>query len=98
MKIKTRIQQLKICMTQALSSPVMINAFLSYENGKQVASNWGDDINTHLISKLFCKKVCESSLSWICKYGIADNYIMIGSTLSMRTNANTIIWGGGAIS
>lgn len=93
-----RILQVKTLALQLLSSPIMINACLSYNNGQQVNSNWGDDINTHLISKLFGKSVLDSSMSWLCKYGIADNYIMIGSTLSMRVDRNTIVWGGGVIS
>lgn len=77
--------------------PICVNACLHYSYGRLLHRNWGDDINVFFLEKLWRCKISylyASPISARCK---KDNYLVVGSTLAMLANSDSIIWGAGII-
>jgi pyruvyltransferase len=81
-----------------LARPVIINAFLSFdESGAVIPSNWGDDLNYYFLKEIIKRPIllyAQSSLAFRLKL---KNYLVIGSTVDMLCKKNTIVWGAGII-
>lgn len=75
--------------------PLQILATFHYKNGKLQHYNWGDDMNFYFFEDILGKKVINTRYSLINRN--RDRFLVIGSTISMLTDRNTIIWGGGVI-
>lgn len=80
-----------------LFNPVLINAYVFYENGRVKHENWGDDINY-----FFLREICERSIGIFDQFSLAfrfkfKNYLVIGSTIDMLCRENTEVWGAGII-
>ena len=95
--LNKKITQLATCIRDLFFNPIYINACLHYSFGKVVHRNWGDDINIFLLEVLFRKKISPLYFSSIAMRFNKKNYLIIGSTITMLTNKNTIIWGAGVI-
>lgn len=95
--LNRKVTQLITCIQDLLYKPIYINACLHYSWGKIVHRNWGDDINTFLLEILFRKKISPLYFSSIAMRFNKKNYLIIGSTITMLTNKNTIIGGAGVI-
>lgn len=84
----------------AFKKPIVINATVYFRYGKMEHYNWGDDMNYHLLSEVLHLPIVLYSYSFLReslpRIG-AHNYLVIGSTITMLTNPNTIIWGAGVV-
>ena len=89
----------KICtwIKDVLCSPICVNACLHYSWGKLVHRNWGDDINIFFLEKLWNRKMTYLWASSLFNKLGKTNYLVIGSTITMLTTKDTVIWGGGVI-
>lgn len=90
--LKKIINNLKL-----LFNPVLINAYVFYENGRVKHGNWGDDINY-----FFLREICKRSIGIFDQFSLAfrfklKNYLVIGSTIDMLCRENTEVWGAGII-
>lgn len=78
--------------------PVIINAFVFYQNNKRIKhENWGDDINYYFLREIIKSPVVlfnRTSLAFRLKL---RNYLVIGSTIDMLCTQNTEVWGAGII-
>lgn len=92
-----QITKLKNLYIDLFYSPIVINACLFYSWGKVVHRNWGDDINYFLLKALTKKKISYLYASSLSYYWKKNNYLVIGSTITMLTNSRTVIWGAGVI-
>lgn len=80
--------------------PVTLNATVYFRYGKMEHYNWGDDMNYYLLSDVLRLPTALYNFSFLRKFlpGIANpNYLVIGSTITMLTNPNTVIWGAGVV-
>ena len=81
-----------------LLHPVIINAFVFYQNDKRIKhENWGDDINYYFLREIIKQPVTlfnRTSLAFRLKL---RNYLVIGSTIDMLCTQNTEVWGAGII-
>lgn len=81
--------------------PIVVNACLYLDKGSIQHRNWGDDINFFFLKELFKRNIAVFNYSvysrFLRKIGRGNNYLIIGSTITMLTNEKTIIWGAGAI-
>lgn len=86
----------KICtwIKDVLCSPICVNACLHYSWGKLVHRNWGDDINIFFLEKLWNRKMTYLWASSLFNKQGKTNYLVIGSTITMLTTKDTVIWGG----
>lgn len=80
-----------------LFNPVLINAYVFYENGSVRHENWGDDINYFFLSE-----ICKRPIGMFDQFSLAfrfnlKNYLVIGSTIDMLCRDNTEVWGAGVI-
>lgn len=81
-----------------LTSPLVINAYVFYQNNRVRRTNWGDDINYFFLREISHKRICihqHSSYSYFFK---KTNYLIIGSTVNLLCNEQSVIWGAGVIS
>ena len=92
-----QITKLRNLYVDLFCSPIVINACLFYSWGKVVHRNWGDDINCFLLKALTGKKISYLYVSSLANRLRKDNFLVIGSTITMLTNSHTIIWGAGVI-
>lgn len=89
--------KIRFLATDLFCHPIIINALIPTRFGCIKHDNLGDDLNWFLIKKLQKRSVsllCDSIVGRICKL---ENYLVIGSTVTILTNKKTIIWGAGAI-
>lgn len=76
---------------------IVVNACLFYDAGRVMPRNWGDDINYFLLKKIFKRNIVCYDYSSISHRTNKDNYLVIGSTLTLLCNSKTIVWGAGVI-
>ena len=91
------VTKLKNLFIDLFCSPIVVNACLFYSWGKVVHRNWGDDINHFLLKALTGKRISYLYASSLSIRKKKDNFLVIGSTITMLTNSHTIIWGAGVI-
>ncbi len=79
--------------------PIIVNAFIMTRYGMIKHFNLGDDLNWYLIKKIQPQKISllNDSIIGRCAFFKKENYLIIGSTITFKTNQNTIIWGAGVI-
>lgn len=95
--LNKQITKLRNLYTDLFYSPIVINACLFYSWGNIVHRNWGDDINYFLLKALTGKKISYLYASSLATNNNKDNFLVIGSTITLLTNSHTIIWGAGVI-
>ena len=78
-------------------NPICINACLHYSYGKLLHRNWGDDINIYFLEKLWKRPISYLYASPLSFRKRKTNYVVVGSTLTMLANENSVIWGAGII-
>lgn len=76
---------------------IVVNACLFYNAGKIMHRNWGDDINYFFLKKLFKRNIVCYDYSSIAHRTNKNNYLIIGSTLTLLCNSKSIVWGAGVI-
>ncbi len=94
---KERITKLVNLFRELFLPSAVVHAFIYFDGWKVMPRNWGDDINYFFLHKLWRKAiVCydSSSLSHRLK---KDNYLVIGSSLTLLCNEQSIVWGAGVI-
>lgn len=81
-----------------LFHPVIINAFVYYDDDKRIRhENWGDDINYYFLQEIIIRPLIllnRTSLAFRLKL---RNFLVIGSTIDMLCYAHTEVWGAGII-
>ncbi len=96
-KSNQRITKLINMFGEIFTKHIVVNAFIYYSNGKILSRNWGDDINYHFLRKLFRRNIVSYDYSTISHRTDKNNYLMIGSTLTLLCNRKSIVWGAGVI-
>lgn len=76
---------------------VVVNAFIYYDGNKVLRRNWGDDINYFFLKKLWHKAIVCYDMSSLSHRLKRDNYMIIGSSLTLLCNKQSIVWGAGVI-
>ena len=99
--INNQISVLWNTMIDLFCHPIIIEACIHFDKGKVIHRNWGDDINIFFLKKLFKRNIAVFHYSifsrFLRKIGRGNNYLFIGSTITMLTNEKSIIWGAGVI-
>lgn len=88
----------KSTIEHIISNALPISAFVAISKKGVIPSNWGDDLNYFLLKQITRKKIILRNWSIPCRLGMADDYLCIGSTLSMLTTKRSLVWGTGVIS
>lgn len=96
--MKNRILQLRTLISQLLPRHLNVAACVAFNRTRIIHSNWGDELNYHFLSLLFRRKICVSDYSWLCRFGIQRQHLIIGSTIGLKCTRNTTIWGAGVLS
>lgn len=91
------ISKLINTLRETFTRHIVVNACLFYDAGKIMPRNWGDDINYFLLKKIFKRNIVCYDYSSISHRTNKDNYLVIGSTLTLLCNSKTIVWGAGVI-
>lgn len=76
--------------------PINSYAWMNYD-GTIDHSNWGDDINWYFLKEVINGHPIPYVHSFITRYFNRANYIVIGSTIDLIADKNSIIWGAGII-
>lgn len=76
---------------------VVVNGFIFFNGRKVISRNWGDDINYFFLRKLWHKEIVSYDCSSLSHRLKKDNYMVIGSSLTLLCNNESIIWGAGVI-
>jgi len=90
--------KLYLFLRDCLTSPLVINAYVFYQGNCVKQTNWGDDINYFFLKEISRKRICihqHSSYSYFFK---KTNYLVIGSTVNLLCNEQSVVWGAGVIS
>lgn len=77
---------------------IYINAYVARKcNHDAIGKNWGDDINYWFLREIIKDEFRLFNESPIAFRLNAPNYLVIGSTISLLSKPNSIIWGAGCI-
>ena len=79
---------------------VLLNATIYFRYGKMVHYNWGDDMNYFFLKELLHLPTAVYGYSFLrkkCGLSRRDNYLVIGSTITMLTTPDTVVWGAGVV-
>jgi len=76
---------------------VVVNGFIFFDGWKVISRNWGDDINYYFLRKLWHKAIVSYDCSSLSHRLKKDNYMIIGSSLTLLCNSESIVWGAGVI-
>ena len=99
--INNQISVLWNTMIDMFCHPIIIEACIHFDKGKVLHRNWGDDINIFFLQILFKRNIAVFHYTiysrFLRKIGRGNNYLIIGSTITMLTNEKSIIWGAGVI-
>ena len=74
---------------------VLLNVWMHLTNDKVVHSNFGDELNFHILKSLTNKPLFNLPSTFLCKN--RENILMIGSIIESLANKESIIWGSGAM-
>ncbi len=96
--MKNRIMQLRTLITQLMPGHLNVAACVSFNRTRLIHSNWGDELNFYFLSRLFRRRVCAADYSWLCRFGLQQQYLMIGSTIGLKCTRRTTVWGAGVLS
>ena len=76
---------------------VVVNGFIFFDGWSVKRRNWGDDINYFFLRKLWHKAIVSYDCSSLSHRLKKDNYMVIGSSLTLLCNSESIVWGTGVI-
>lgn len=96
-KMNKAISKVVNTFRELFTKHIVVNACLFYDAGRVMPRNWGDDINYFLIKRLFRRNIVCYDYSLMSHRMRKDNYLMIGSTLTLLCNSESIVWGAGVI-
>ena len=96
-KINKSVSKAVNLLREIFTRHIIVNACLFYDVGRVMPRNWGDDINYFLLKKLFRRNIVCYDYSSMSHRMRKDNYLMIGSTLTLLCNSESIVWGAGVI-
>ena len=96
-KLSKSINKLLTLLIDIFCNPIVVNACLHYDYGCLLHRNWGDDINVYLLKRIWNRPISYLYSSTFAMRKEQDNFIVIGSTLAMLSNKNSIVWGAGVI-
>ena len=95
-KLNKLIRIIKNCIIEITQQPIIINASLSIDtNGEVYHSNWGDDINSFFLKEISTRPIILYHECFLTKILKKENYVVIGSTIDMLVNQQSVIWGAG---
>lgn len=60
-------------------------------------SNWGDDINWYFLKEIIDGKIISYDHALLARHFNRPNYVVIGSTIDLRADEKSVIWGAGII-
>lgn len=93
-KINKILRMIRNSFIEFLQRPVVVNASLSIDKtGEVYHSNWGDDINSFFLEAISLRPVVLYHECILAKLFKRDNYVVIGSTIDMLVNRQSIVWG-----
>ncbi len=96
--MKNRIMQLRTLVTQLMPGHLNLAACVTFNRTRTIHSNWGDELNYYFLPRLFRRRVCVADYSWLCRFGLQRQYLMIGSTIGLKCTRRTTVWGAGVLS
>ena len=76
--------------------PINSYAWMDY-NGTIDHSNWGDDINWYFLNEIVDGKLIPYFHSILTRRRHRPNYVVIGSTIDLIADSDSVIWGAGII-
>lgn len=76
--------------------PINSYAWMNYD-GSIDHSNWGDDINWYFLNEIVDGKLIPYFHSILTRWFHRPNYVVIGSTIDLIADSDSIIWGAGII-
>jgi len=79
------------------SRHIYINAYVSRQDRPQCGRNWGDDINYWFLKEIITEPFRLYNESPVAFRKNDENYLVIGSTISLLAKNSSIIWGAGCI-
>ena len=82
----------EVCMPS-----VIVHAFVFFDGRKVLSRNWGDDINYFFLQRLWHKAIVCYDYSSLAHRFKRTNYLIIGSSLTLLCNRQSIVWGAGVI-
>lgn len=95
-KINKASRILRNTIIELFQHPIIINASLSInKDGEVYHFNWGDDINSFFLKEISYSPVILYHECLLTKILKKDNYVVIGSTIDMLVNNQSIVWGAG---
>lgn len=77
--------------------PLNSYAYMNFA-GEIEHSNWGDDINWFFLKEVIDGKLIPYNHSILTRKFKRNNYVVIGSTIDLLADDNSIVWGAGIIS
>lgn len=101
-KLKNQIEifgfRRNILMRELSRNCVPVNSYvwMNYD-GSVDHSNWGDDINWFFLKEIVEGRLVPYDRSILTRLFKRKNYVVIGSTIDMIANENSVIWGAGII-
>lgn len=96
-KLSEIVTKIFVLFKDLFCRPICINACLHYSYGRLRHRNWGDDINIYFLERLWKRNISYLFASSLSSRQHKENYIVIGSTLTMLANSDSIVWGAGII-
>ena len=93
--INKTVSKIVCAVKEIFCDPIVANAFVYLSFGRVLNRNWGDDINYYFLSLLFRKSIIAYDYSSISHRLEKNNYMMIGSSITLLCNRKTVIWGSG---
>lgn len=96
--MKNRIMQLRTLIAQLRPRHLNVAACVAFNRTRPIHSNWGDELNYYFLPRLFRRTVCISDYSWLCRFRLQRQHLIIGSTIGLKCTRNTVIWGAGVLS
>ena len=95
--VNKTVSKIVCAVKEIFCDSIVANAFVYLSFGRVLNRNWGDDINYYFLSLLFRKSIIAYDYSSISHRLEKNNYMMIGSSITLLCNRKTVIWGSGVI-
>ena len=97
MEMKGILAKIVNLFQEVFMPSVVVNGFIFFDGWKVKRRNWGDDINYFFLRKLWHKAIVNYDCSSLSHRLKKDNYMVIGSSLTLLCNSESIVWGTGVI-
>lgn len=84
--------------SELMGDAYVINSY-AWQNfdGTIERSNWGDDINWYFLKEIIDGEIISFDHALLARHFNRPNYVVIGSTIDLRADERSIIWGAGII-